>query len=742
MISDKDIQYIVKSCDAQTKQVKSVVDLLIEGNTVPFISRYRKEITGNLDEEKVNRVSDEFEFIKELNDRKETILKTIAQQEKLTNDLKFKIESIYSKTELEDLYLPYKPKRRTKATIAREKGLGPLSERILDEKLTGSPEKLAADFVNNEKGVHSVDDALEGAGHIIAEIYSENPDIRKGVRNEISNRGLLKVNVTKDFADKRTKFEQYYDYSENIKSIPSHRILAIQRGESEKTLNSSIEIDTDLLQNKFQLSIISGNHKRKDFLKDTFADALKRLILPSIKNEIIKEKKKSADEEAIIVFASNMEKLLLAPMAGDLRLLALDPGFRSGCKVVVLDETGKLLANTAIFPHKPQGKTEEASKVIKDLIQKFKIEAIAIGNGTASRETHTFIKSLAPKEMIISVVSEAGASVYSASKEAREEFPDHDVTVRGAVSIGRRFQDPLSELVKIDPKSIGVGQYQHDVNQSLLSKKLDTVVISVVNRVGVDVNMASYHLLKYVSGVGETLAKNILEYRNQNGTFKLRKELMKVPKFGAKAFLQGAGFLRIRNGKNPLGSTGIHPESYPLVDTMSKSAGVKTGDLIQNTTCLSTLNAGDYITEDFGLLTIKDIIAELKKPGRDPRKDFELFEFDDDVENIDDLVEDMDLKGVVTNVTNFGAFVDIGVHQDGLVHISELSNTFVTNPEKIVSVGDKVKVKVIKVDKVLKRIQLSMKALMPKAPVSSYKKSFNKNKPKSDPIADLKKKWS
>lgn len=742
MFSDKDLKFIAKECAVQEKQVKSVVELLLEGNTVPFISRYRKERTNNLDEEKVNSVSEEFEYIKELNDRKETILKTILQQDKLTDELKSQIINIYSKTELEDLYLPYKPKRRTKATIAKEKGLGPLSELILDEKRSGSPEKLAVDFVDKEKGVHSIDEALEGAGHIIAEIYSENPDIRKGIRSEISNKGLLKVNVTKDFADKRTKFEQYYDYSENIKSIPSHRMLAIWRGESEKTLNSSIEVDTDLLQSKFQSGTISEKQQRRDFLQDSFADALKRLLLPSIKNDIIKEKKKSADEEAILVFASNMEKLLLAPMAGDLRLIALDPGFRSGCKVVALDETGKLLENTTIFPNKPQEKIKEASKVIKDLIEKHKIEAIAIGNGTASREAHAFIKSLAPKEMIISIVSEAGASVYSASKEAREEFPDHDVTVRGAVSIGRRFQDPLSELVKIDPKSIGVGQYQHDVNQSLLSKKLDAVIISVVNRVGVDINMASYHLLKYVSGIGETLAKNILEYRNQNGAFKLRKELMKVPKFGAKAFIQGAGFLRIRKGNNPLDSTGIHPESYSIVDAMSKKFDVKTGDLIQNTSLLSTLNASDYITDNFGLLTIKDIIAELKKPGRDPRKDFELFEFDDDVENIDDLVEDMDLKGVVTNVTNFGAFVDIGVHQDGLVHISELSNTFVTNPEKIVSVGDKVKVKVIKVDKILKRIQLSMKALMPMAPAQSYKKSFNKNKPKSDPIADLKKKWS
>jgi len=764
MLIDKDIKYIAKECGVLYGQVKSVVELLLEGNTVPFISRYRKERTNNLDEEKVNRVNEEFEFINELNDRKATILKTIEGQNKLTDELKLRIGNIYSKTELEDIYLPYKPKRRTKATIAKEKGLEPLAELILNDKINKSAEELAKDFVIKEKGVKSIEDALLGAGHIIAEIFSENLELRKNLRNDIANKGVLKVTVTKDFNEKRTKFEQYYDYSENIKSIPSHRLLAIQRGESEKILNYNLEMDSERLQKKLQYDLFSFKHKRRIFLEEVFTDALKRLLLPSIKNDILKEKKKVADEEAIGVFASNMEKLLLAPIAGNLRLIAIDPGFRTGCKVVVLDETGKLIDNTTIFPNKPQSKIEDAKKTIKELIDKYKIEAIAIGNGTASRETHSFIKEFAPKNIIIMVVSEAGASVYSASKEAREEFPNYDVTVRGAISIGRRFSDPLSELVKIDPKSIGVGQYQHDVNQSLLGKKLDTIVESVVNRVGVEINTASYHLLKYVSGISKTLAKNIVEYRDMNGKFELRKTLSKVPKFGAKAFEQSAGFLRIRDGKNPLDATGIHPESYSIVEDISKDSKTKVEKLILNKKLLSEINANDFITDDFGIHTIKDIIEELEKPGRDPREDFKLFEFEDGVENIDDLYENMDLKGVITNVTNFGAFVDIGVHQDGLVHISELSNTFITNPEKIVSVGDKVRVKIIKVDKELKRIQLSMKALMakPAKPVSTQSRpkkkqknnsvnntftkkkthdSNNRNKPKTDAIAELKKKW-
>ena len=712
MNSKKDIQYISQMCNVLENQVKSVVELLLEGNTVPFISRYRKEITGNLDEEKVNNVNDQFEFINELNDRKDTILKTIEGQGKLSEELRFKIENIYSKTELEDIYLPYKPKRRTKAAIAKEKGLEPLSDLILDIKIKGTVNKLAEGYVDREKGVESVEDALIGAGHIIAEVFSENLELRKKLRNELSSKGVLKVVVTKDFKGSRTKFEQYYDYSEKIRSIPSHRLLAVKRGESEKILNSSIDIDSEKLQKKIQFDFFLYNHFRKDYLEGVFTDALKRLLLPSIKNDILKEKKKEADEEAIGVFALNIEKLLLGPVAGNLCLIAVDPGFRTGCKVVVLDETGKLLDNETIFPNKPQAKIKPAEKAIEELTKKHKIKAIIIGNGTASRETYSFIKKFIPKQIIVTIVSEAGASVYSASKEAREEFPDHDVTVRGAISIGRRIQDPLSELVKIDPKSIGVGQYQHDVSQSLLGKKLDTVVESVVNRVGVEINTASYHLLKYVSGISETLAKNIVAYRDLNGAFKMRKSLTKVSKFGNKAFIQSAGFLRIRNGENILDSTGIHPESYSIVDKISKKFNIKKSELIRNEQLLPKVIPSDFVTAKFGVLTVKDIIEELKKPGRDPREDFELFEFEDGIESIDDLTENMDLKGVVTNVTNFGAFVDIGVHQDGLVHISELSNKFVTNPEKIVSVGDKVKVKIIKIDKELKRIQLSMKARM------------------------------
>lgn len=711
MLNERDLIYIAGTCQAQLFQAHNVVELLIEGNTVPFISRYRKERTGNLDELKVQQVKETYDYINELNERKETVLNTIESQGKLTDELRKKIEDTYSKTELEDIYLPYKPKRRTKATIAKEKGLEPLALSILDPAVSEALEVLAAPFVSEEKQVTSIQEALEGAGYIIAELFSENAGLRKLIREEVAEKGILVVAVTKEFENERTKFEQYYDFREAVKTMPSHRILAVRRGETEKVLRSHIDADKELVQNKFRHTLFDSAHPRYQYLDGVFADALTRLLLPSIEQDIQSEMKKKADEEAIRVFALNAENLLLSAPAGNLRVMGADPGFRTGCKLVVLDETGKLLDTNTIFPTKPQEDIEGATKTVRGLIEKYQIEAVVIGNGTASRETQQFFKQVVPEGIIVTVTSEAGASVYSASAAGREEFPDKDVTVRGSVSIGRRFQDPLAELVKIDPKSIGVGQYQHDVNQPLLKTKLDHVVTSVVNRVGVEVNTASYHLLKYVSGIGPTLAKNIVEYRNEHGMFNRRDELNNVRMFGARAFQQSAGFFRLRNGENPLDATGIHPESYSIVENMCETLGVDIPRLIRNKELLEKIKPADFVTENFGVPTIQDILKELEHPGLDPREDFDLFEFEDGVENLEDLQEGMVLKGVVTNVTRFGAFVDIGVHQDGLVHLSELSHRYVTNVEEVVSIGDKVKVKVLSVDLKLKRVQLSMKAL-------------------------------
>jgi uncharacterized protein len=756
MLNEKDLMYLAKTCETQLFQAANVVEMLMEGNTVPFISRYRKERTGNLDELKVQTVKETFDYLKELNERKETVLKTIEGQGKLTDELKKKIEETYSKTELEDIYLPYKPKRRTKATVAKEKGLEPLALAILDEAVDETLETLAQPFLSEEKQVNSIEEALEGAGHIIAEIYSENAGLRKRIREEMAEKGVLVVSVTKEFENERSKFEQYYNFSEAVKTIPSHRILAIRRGEAEKVLKFHIDIDKELVQNKFRDMLFPFGHPRYQYLDNVLQDALNRLILPSIEQDIQGEMKKRADEEAIKVFALNVENLLLSSPAGNLRVMGADPGYRTGCKLVVLDETGKLLDTANIFPTKPKEDIEGAAKTVKQLIEKYKVQAVAIGNGTASRETHQFFKSVVPEGVIVTVISEAGASVYSASAAGREEFPDKDVTVRGAVSIGRRFQDPLAELVKIEPKSIGVGQYQHDVNQPLLKTRLDHVVTSVVNRVGVEVNTASYHLLKYVSGIGPTLAKNIVDYRNQNGMFKKREELNNVRMFGARAFQQSAGFFRLRQGENPLDSTGIHPESYFIVENMCKKAEVDLPRLLRSNELLSNIKPEDYVTDAFGIPTIKDILKELETPGRDPRRDFEVFEFEEGVETIEDLQEGMVLKGVVTNVTRFGAFVDIGVHQDGLVHVSELSHDFITNPEEIVTVEDKVKVKVMSVDLKLNRIQLSIKALQDPPKRSKGKdrdRNRNRNIPRNrippapkkdrteDLLAGLKAKW-
>ena len=729
----EDLNYIVLKTGKHENQIKNVVSLLKEGMTVPFISRYRKEVSGGLNEVEIQEINDLMEFIDELNNRKKTIIKTIGEQGKLTKELEEKIKKTYSKTELEDLYLPFKPKRKTKASIAKEKGLLPLAEMILDEKDMRDVKEFAKLFISPEKKVLNENDAIEGAGFIIAERFSENPDLRNYVRKTMFEKGILNVKVTKEWKGKRSKYEQYYDYKETVKTIPSHRILAIRRGEKEKILKSSIEVNEEEIIIKISSIFYKKTHPKKNYLELFLKDSLKRLVLPSIELEIRAELKKIADEEAINVFAKNLEQLLLSPPAGELIVMGVDPGYRTGCKIVVLDKTGKLLEHTTIFPTKPHEKVDEAKQKVISLKNKYGVEAIAIGNGTASRETFEFFKSVFDSnKIIISIVNEAGASIYSASEVAREEFPDYDVTVRGAVSIGRRFQDPLSELVKIEPKSIGVGQYQHDVNQTLLKKKLDNTVISVVNRVGVDLNTASYHLLKYVSGINLSLAKNIVKYRDENGRFKNRKELLKVKGMGDKVFQLSAGFLRIRGGDNILDSTGIHPETYHIVEKMAENLKVGVDGLVKEKSLLKELKPEIFITEEFGLPTIIDIIKELENPGRDPREEFQIFEFTEGIREFDDVEEGMVLKGVITNITKFGAFVDVGVHQDGLIHISELSHDFIKNPEDIVSVGEKVNVKVIGIDKELRRLSLSLKALENKP------KRKKKNK---DLLSSLKKKW-
>jgi uncharacterized protein len=745
---EKDLNYLAAACGGLAAgQILSVIGMLQEKMTVPFISRYRKEKTDNLDEVGVQKIKDEFEYLSELNARKETVQKTIEQLGKLTAELKSKIENTYSKTELEDIYLPYKPKKRTRATIAREKGLAPLAEKIMQGDGAFLLNELAQPFLNEEKGVISIDDALNGAADILAEHFSEQAEFRQAVRRHVLEKGVMVVSVTDDWQDKRSKFEQYYHYHEPIKTIPAHRILAVRRGEAENVLKLKIEVDLAELQHCHAALLFLPDHGYAEFLEKTLSEALKRLIMPSIQSEIFLSQKKAADEDAIKVFAANLEKLLLAPPAGRMAVMGVDPGYRTGCKIAVLDDTGKLIEHTAIFPTKPQERIEEAKKTVLAFIEKYAVKAIAIGNGTASRETFDFFKQIVAKDSIVMVVSEAGASVYSASEAAREEFPDYDLTVRGAVSIGRRFMDPLSELVKIDPKSIGVGQYQHDVNQVLLKKKLDFVVTSVVNRVGVELNVASFHILKYVSGIGDTLAKNIVEHRNLHGAFSDRRQLLAVKNYGPKAFEQSAGFLRIAQGKNPLDRTGIHPESYFIVENMCQALNIPVEKIIANSSVIDQIEAKKFTTPEFGLFTLEDILKELKFPGRDPRSEFSLFEFTAGVESIADVHEGMVLAGVVTNVVQFGAFVDIGVHQEGLIHVSELSHHFIKNPEDVVAVGDKVRVKVIKVDEAIKRIQLSIKALqpIPAKKTAPIKKQFLKPPPpKVNPnsVESLLSKWN
>jgi uncharacterized protein len=690
------------------KQVAATLALLQEGATVPFIARYRKEVTQSLDEVAIASIRDRAEQLSELDKRREAILKSLESQEKLTPELEKAVTEAETLAVLEDIYLPYKPKRRTKAQMAREKDLEPLAKSLYDQEVK-DPQAEALKFVSEEKGVNSVEEALEGARHIIAEWINENSEVRQKLRKLFADKAVITSKVISGKEEEGEKFQNYFDWSEAVKDIPSHRMLALRRGEKELILSLTIAPETDDALNIIKRIVINTQKGNSHQIEESITDAYKRLLKPSLETELRLNSKQAADEAAVAVFAKNLRELLLASPLGTKRVLALDPGFRTGCKVVCLNQQGKLLEHTAIYPNPPQRKIGESANVLHALCEKHKIEAVAIGNGTASRETEQFVKSISlPGNPMIVMVNESGASIYSASEVAREEFPNEDVTVRGSVSIGRRLMDPLAELVKIDPKSIGVGQYQHDVDQGLLKKSLDDTVMSCVNTVGVEVNTASKELLGYVSGLGNQIAQNIINFRNENGPFSSREELRKVPRLGPKAYEQAAGFLRIQGAKNPLDESAVHPERYELIKVMAKDAGCSVAELIKFSENRKKIKLQQYVSEEVGLPTLHDIMQELEKPGRDPREKFEVFNFAEDVHEISDLKIGMKLPGIVTNVTKFGAFVDIGVHQDGLVHISQLSNKFISDPNEVVSVQQKVEVTVTEVDIDRKRIALSM----------------------------------
>ena len=709
---ERNIARIADELKLTTQQVEVVVKLLAEGATIPFMARYRKELTGSLDEVALAAIRDRHEQLVELDARKEAILKSIEKQGFLTPELAKLVNKAETMTELEDIYLPYKPKRKTRASMAKEKGLEPLAT-ILFEQNKIDLESTASTFVNSELGVTNTQEALDGARDIIAEWISENQEARKNIRELFWLEGVIQSSVIKSKAesDDAQKFKDYFDWKEPVKKTPSHRLLAMRRAEKEGFILLDISPDEDLAIQSLEKQFVKSTSSSSEQVKLAVKDCYKRLLKPTLESEVRVETKMQADTEAIKVFAANLKKLLLASPLGQKRVLALDPGFRSGIKLVCLGAQGELQFDTVIYPLEPQRETAKAATIVLGLCDRFKIEAIAIGNGTASRETEAFVKSIGlPKEIIVVMVNESGASVYSASEVAREEFPDHDITVRGAVSIGRRLTDPLAELVKIDAKSIGVGQYQHDVDQAKLKAGLDDVVMSCVNSVGVELNTASKELLSYVSGLGPQLAKNIVDYRNQNGAFKSRNELMKVARLGDKAFEQCAGFLRVRDSKNPLDASAVHPERYDLVEKFAKDLGCSVKDLMTSAELRKKLDLKKYVTDTVGLPTLTDILSELEKPGRDPREKFEVFSFQEGVNEIKDLKIGMVLPGIVTNVTNFGAFVDVGVHQDGLVHISHLSDRFVKDPNQVVAVQQKVRVTVMEVDVPRKRIALSMKS--------------------------------
>lgn len=692
------------------KYVDNTLELLDSGCTIPFISRYRKERTGGLDEVQITQICELNERMKETAKRKETIIKTISEQCKLTPELEKRINECWEPEVLEDIYMPYKPNRRTRAQVARENGLEPLATIIMLQR-DSTPETTARRFIN--ENVKSEEDAIKGALDIIAENVSEDERSRSQLRNAFRRGAIITSKVIKSKADtdEAAKYSDYFDFSEPLKRCSSHRLLAMRRGEKDGILRVSISADDEECVEKLKRLFVRGYGRCSTLVGEAVADSFKRLLKPSIETEFATLSKENADGDAIAVFAENLRQLLLAAPLGQKRVMGIDPGFRTGCKVVCLDEQGNLLHHEAIFPHPPRNEQIEASTQIKEMVKKYGVEAIAIGNGTASRETDRFVKTLGLADSIqVFTVSEDGASVYSASKTAREEFPDKDVTVRGAVSIGRRLMDPLAELVKIDPKSIGVGQYQHDVDQAKLKKSLDLTVESCVNSVGVNLNTASKHLLTYVSGLGPTLAQNIIDYRTANGAFSSRSQLLKVPRLGPSAFEQSAGFLRIPDAKNPLDNTAVHPESYKIVEKMAKDCGCSVAELIKDKDKRKSIRLDRYVSEKVGMPTLTDIMAELEKPGRDPREQLEEFEFDPNVSTPDDLVEGMVLPGIVTNITNFGAFVDIGVHQDGLVHISQLADRYVSDPTQVVKLHQHVMVKVIEVDRRRNRISLSMKA--------------------------------
>lgn len=711
---DQSIEKIAGSLRIAGGQVRATIELLDSGNTIPFIARYRKEATRGLDEQALRDIEDSLAKARELGQRKSTILKTIDQQGQLTAELRRQIETCDDKKELEDLYLPFKPKRRTRATIARERGLQPLAEILMrQEQLNRSRSEVLRPYVSPEKDVPDEEAVLRGACDIVAEVWSEDANVRGWLVKQAADYGKIVSKVRRGKKDPASKFEMYFDHQEPVKRVPSHRLLAMKRGEAEGVLRVGLRLDDEFVLRKLNRQwIINPRFEFHADLLPTVEDCYRRLLLPATESATLQALKEAADDEAIAVFAKNLRELLLSPPAGPHVTIGIDPGFRTGCKVAVVDGTGKFFASVTIYPAPPRNDTQGAAETLKELIARFDARLIAIGNGTASRETDAFVTTtLRTNGLQIAkvVVSESGASIYSASEIAAREYPDLDVTVRGAISIAHRLQDPLAELVKIDPKSIGVGQYQHDVNQTQLRKCLDREVQSCVNSVGVDVNMASAPLLSYIAGIGPKLAQGIVDYRDAHGRFESRQELCEVPKLGRKAFEQAAGFLRIRDGEQPLDNSAVHPESYYVVNRMATRLNVATNGLVGNAVLADKLDANDFVDDRFGLPTIQDILGELAKPGRDPRSEFKVAKFTEDVNELEDLKEGMILEGVVTNVTRFGAFVDIGVHQDGLIHISQLANTFVEDPGDVVSVGDVLRVKVLDVDLDRRRIALSRK---------------------------------
>ncbi|HPS62686.1 MAG TPA: Tex family protein [Bacteroidales bacterium] len=709
MINEKYAGIIAGELSVNPGFILNVINLLEGGATVPFIARYRKEMTGSMDEVAIMHVRERLTRLKELDARRETILNSLREQEKLTPELEAAVLGAGTMSELEDIYLPYRPKRKTRASIAREKGLEPLASLILTQHYDDI-EVRARKFVDTEKGVNSVEEAIKGAADIIAETVNEDARARMRIRNLFQRESELTAKVVKGKEQEGINFKMYFDYHEPFHRAPSHRVLAMLRGENEGFLRISIDVNEEVATDILNRMFVRGNNASSAIVRDAIADSCKRLLFPSMETEVRQVAKEKADREAIRVFVENMRQLLMAPPLGQKAVLAIDPGFRTGCKVVCLDRQGKLVHNETIYPHPPQNEVRESIHKIKSLVSAYRIEAIAIGNGTAGRETERLIRAIPfDRDLIALVVNESGASVYSASAVARKEFPDYDITVRGAVSIGRRLMDPLAELVKIDPKSIGVGQYQHDVDQPALAKSLDDTVMSCVNRVGVEVNTASEELLTYVSGLGPALARNIIDFRNKNGPFRSRTDLKKVTRFGDKAFEQSAGFLRIRDAGNPLDASAVHPESYPVVTRMAKHLGCSVKDLMEQQELRSRIRLEEFVTDRVGMPTLQDIMLELARPGRDPREQFEIFEFDKNIHSISDLRPGMKLPGIVTNITNFGAFVDIGVHQDGLVHVSQLADRFVRDPNEVVKLHQKVIVEVLEIDQERKRIQLTMK---------------------------------